>query len=230
MDSDIEKNDSMIEQLEKYNLVYIRVPAVNGVNIVQDRVDTIDGIKYILSKKMIKKARGCLMSHFKCYHMIYNDMIENKYKNAVIFEDDVSFELVDIWRRVINIRKIIKKAPKDWDVIKMNSSNITVTKTAFTNRITNYTDNEFLNQYVFRDCNSSTLAYIINRKGIKKLFKHFYKDNVLYVDDVIDTLIWRVCKTYHYKYPLFVSLEKFEKNKAGIKSNEYIKKDIYHMK
>ena len=24
MDSDIEKNDSMIEQLEKYNLVYIR--------------------------------------------------------------------------------------------------------------------------------------------------------------------------------------------------------------
>jgi len=229
MDIDTEKNDSMIEQLEKYNLKYTRVPAVIGKNVVQDKVDVVDGIKYILSKKMINKAKGCLISHFKCYNMIYNDMIKSNYRNAIIFEDDISFELINLWKGVTNMGKVIKKAPKDWEIIKLNSSNNKVTKTAFVNRITHYTDNEFLNQYVFKDCNSSTLAYIINKKGIEKILKKFYKDGVLHVDNVIDTLVWRACKTYHYKYPLFISLEKFEKNKAGVKSNKYIKTHIYKM-
>ena len=226
MERDILKNGSIIEQLNQYNLKYKRVNAIDGKQLLVGKICKVDNITYLFNRRINKKARGCLVSHFKTYNIIYEDMLKFGTENAIVCEDDISFELVNKWKEFTNIEKVINDAPSDWEIIKLNSSNRNVIKYSYQNKNC-YTDNETLCSKLYKGCNSSTLIYIINKKGIQKIRDYFYKNGVLTIDMgncTIDYIIWEVCKTYNYKYPLFVSKKELEKNKAGIKSNNFIKK------
>jgi len=226
MIKDVDRYKNVVKQLSKYNIQGTHIEGIIGDNSNYGTLQTYDNVKYIIKKELKDKATGCALSHFKCFNKIYDDMIKYEFDHALVFEDDVSFELVEIWSKFTNIQKIVEDAPSDWDIIKLNCSNRRATEIAFKNS-NFYTNNEELNKKVFENCNSSTLSYIINKGAIEKIKKHFYKDDVLIIDDVIDLILWKLCTTYNYKYPLFVTNDELENNKAGIKSSNFIRKKIY---
>lgn len=224
MENAIIKRDLMEKDLSKNVTTFYRVSAIDGKKVVPKQERSIDGIKYYLGKPMNNKAKGCLLSHFKAIKMFEN----SEYKHAIICEDDLSFALYN--KLNIDIKKVIKYAPKKWNIIKLYTSSIGILDHCFRN-----IDKGFINNTVFqkkfknRYANQSTLIYIINRSALKKINENFYKDNRLVIDEsncTIDGILWLHLNTFNYCLPLFISNPDIEKNGCGIKSNNRILKFI----
>ena len=147
LEKDIKRRESMEEQLSRYVKNYSRVEAINGREYKNNNF-LIDSVEYF-SPNVIKnpKARGCSLSHIKTFKKI----LEDKNKFSIICEDDLSFELIDLWD--ITLDNIIKDCPEDWGIIKLNTSSINTL------------------HYCFRLKNKK----FINNKEIEKaFFKSFY--------------------------------------------------------
>jgi GR25 family glycosyltransferase involved in LPS biosynthesis len=76
-----------------------------GINFTFIIVDKINEKinKIINNKNIITKAElGCLLSHLWCL----NDIKKNKYKNAIIFEDDIIFhkDFINLFKNVFSIK------------------------------------------------------------------------------------------------------------------------------
>ncbi|HSC52435.1 MAG TPA: glycosyltransferase family 25 protein [Phnomibacter sp.] len=61
------------------------------------------------NKPMVIGHVACSISH----RMVYEDMVRNNYKNALIFEDDV----VPDWAQLHHIPEVLAQLPADWDML-----------------------------------------------------------------------------------------------------------------
>ena len=148
LEKDIEKYNSLSEKLKKVNIDFTRFNAIYGEK-VRD-TETYD--KYIVPfvKPFIPNgALGCGLSHYVLANDIYNNTNDNEI--SLILEDDV----IPQFESENDITNIINEAPKDWEVILL-----------YCHGICNYKNSEWTKA----DLMGSTAAYLINKKGIEKLF------------------------------------------------------------
>ena len=131
LDSEKEKRLSMERQLKDHVKEYYRINAIQGIDgrFIKNRELEIEGFYYKLnyseeySMEFYPKGVGCLLSHIKTFNTIGNKNI------ACVCEDDLSFELIKNPNKFFF--NVIKKAPDDWEVIKLHSSSNIVLEYCF---------------------------------------------------------------------------------------------------
>ena len=220
LEEDIERRKNMEEQLNKYVENYYRVEAINGEKYKNNNF-VIDGIEYFFSKTpKNNKARGCTLSHIKTFKKI----LEDKTDVSIICEDDLSFELIDLWDTTLD--DIIKDCPEDWGIIKLNTSSIKTLNYCFNLKNKKFINNKEIEKAFFKGINSSTLCYLIKYKAVEEIWENlFYNNKINFPENsIIDHFLWGLTPSYNYYISLFKSNEDIEKNKVGIHSNNIIKK------
>ncbi len=133
---------------------------------------------------------GCTLSHLKAIKCF----LQSTDEYGVICEDDISLEYQKYWRT--DVDGVVKNAPKDWEILQISLTVHGETINKF------YTAPEYLPHSAGH---YSTVAYIINRNGANKIAAHFFPG-------VADKVLYRIAKTYTYKYPLFTHIDDAESN------------------
>ncbi len=113
---------------------------------------------------------GCACSHLK----VYQDIIGNKYKNSLVFEDD--FVLKDNFSN--NLQNVLDNIPKSCDIIYLHH---TKDQKSFFNKIFSrliYGHNSYVNHAISFRFMSSNAAYIITENGAKKITEYLKNNNM----------------------------------------------------
>ena len=171
---------------------------------------------------------ACLLSHLETIRIFS----KTNYENALIFEDDLSIDYKKYWTKTM--RQIMDEAPKDWEILKLFSyQDISEYKNTYTDWVKTITNgyNKYKSLRVEADWGFN--SNIINNKAAKKLIHEIYhnKKYVLkdtYKGDVLlhfaDYLIYKMLKTYVYKYPYFslrdnnnTYIQDFKRKKTSLK-------------
>jgi GR25 family glycosyltransferase involved in LPS biosynthesis len=192
LDRSPERRESMEKMFkdEVFNRIpNIRITATDGKK--DDIYKMIDTSEY----SGTDSEYGCLLSHLNAIKK-FN---ESKYDIALILEDDCTLELKKYWKKTI--KQIIKNAPNDWEIIMLCYINLDIDW--------NTSEEYILNTLPI----SSTLSYLINKKGSKKLVADCdnlscYKDKTYLLnlngEHKADNYIYLNTITYCYKYPVFI--------------------------
>ena len=124
---------------------------------------------------------GCALSHYKCWLEFYNSGKDH----AIFLEDDIYF-INDKFKENVDI---FLKYPQDADIvyIKRNSLN--------KSNETNYNDN-----FINIKTSYWTCGYLLTRKGVEKIMKTTYLDNLITVDEFLPILYDRSYLPEYYKY------------------------------
>ena len=137
------------------------------------------------------------------YKSIENDLRSNE--EVIIIEDDILNYYQH--RGELSISEIIKIKQQDAECIVLFSLNPDITKQllSINNTFTEYIDNR-----------GSTGCYYLTRKGVKKLYEKYIKNNRIDFTNIKTpgeggvsksggNLIFTQLKTYHYTIPLFIN-------------------------
>ena len=131
---------------------------------------------------------------------------ESNLEEVIIIEDDILNYYQHKWE--LSISEIIKIKPLDAECIVLFSLNPDITKQllSINNTFTEYIDNHW-----------STGCYYLTRKGVKKLYEKYIKNNRIDFTNIKTpgegeeylkadgNLIFTQLKTYHYTIPLFIN-------------------------
>jgi GR25 family glycosyltransferase involved in LPS biosynthesis len=181
MDRSKDRKKRMENLFHEYGITnYNRVEAVDG--------NAIDHLEPRLSKY----EEATTLSHLKAVQ----DFYESGLDSAIICEDDLSLEWIDLWKKSLN--EIIQQAPIDFEILQL----------AYTLYPHNFHHiKQDYNPFLLVTFNGA-MAYYITRKGAEKILKeHTYQNPRLNkytkIRPVSDVLIFDLAKTYTYKYCLF---------------------------
>jgi GR25 family glycosyltransferase involved in LPS biosynthesis len=205
MDIHTDRRKHIERQLDKYATYKQRISGFNGYAIKNQKNDTVDGITFINDYDGMKNAEiGCTLSHLIAIKTAYynGDTI------AIIVEDDTNINLIEMMDE--NIESIIEKAPLNYDIIKLFYMD-----TDRANKLVSY-ENPLLKNYSFlyeqegqEYSTYSTVGYLINRKGMKKILDyvmisestfHIKKENDTPYYGSADIFIYNLANTYNL-YP-----------------------------
>ena len=209
LDRSTERRKSMNEVLKDpvfNDMKKHRVEAIDGLdpkfeNYLQKNVENTN------LDKMSLKSYACLLSHIKAI----KEFLKSGDDIAIIFEDDLSMEFKKYWKT--DLETCICNAPKDWEILQLYYF-------LYKNKHLNK------NLYTKWDGMLSALAYVINKKGAKRLLKNLIKNNKFSLDlysvtpHVADVYMYSKLKTYVYKYPFFTTVSK----------DTTIHKESFHLK
>ena len=188
----------MEDQFKKYNIrKYHRIDAIDGKQIKNNKQDTVNGLKFKNNYDYgMNTELACTLSHIKAIKYAY----DHNFDKALIVEDDCSFELMDMWHDTLeNI--VEKEAPKDWEILQLFNATCDVKEKKF-----------FSREKII--CWGAT-AYLINKKGMKKIVSKCFKGDELILGKIVngqvvpksikaDEHTYRlVDHVYYYGFPLF---------------------------
>jgi GR25 family glycosyltransferase involved in LPS biosynthesis len=199
-----DKMETIFTDKQFDNIPKVRINAVDGKTLNLD--------DYFITKPTIQLTNNqyaCLLSHL----IAIREFEKTNENVALILEDDMSLDYQEFWNH--NIKEIIEQAPSDWEIIKI--SNIPM----------NCNENEYehQNQLFSKNCTASTLAYLINKKGAKKISERWYNNKYdidLNIIPVADMYIYSVLNTYEYIIPYFT----FHDNNDSVLNNVEIGQDL----
>jgi GR25 family glycosyltransferase involved in LPS biosynthesis len=129
---------------------------------------------YKIAEKVVKRIMGNQLSHY----IILNDIINNDYEYAIIFQDDAKLNnnIVDY------IDKAVKYIPQDAELINIGANKFAdcenVTPWDFEKDTEADIATEFINEYICKlseHFNPCSLAYIVTKRGARNLIDHFSK-------------------------------------------------------
>jgi len=140
----------------------------------------------VTPKNQTPGVYGCLLSHLRT---IKEFSTSNK-NIALVLEDDISLEFMPFWNK--DIKTIISQAPANWDIIMLHYTDIDPNNHKY-----------LYNRWKSNIC--STMAYLINKRGAKKIMGINRNDKwfITVEDHVADVVIYNCCNTYIYRYPYF---------------------------
>lgn len=214
LDSRFDRNSHMIDLFKTNNITnYERIPAFDGRHIDIKSLNhfvTPQGIQDALYEKKVyvpltKGAIGCALSHYTAYQKI----IEYNLNNALILEDDVSFQ--NDFLNKLNI--ILKQINNDFDILYLGYSNKINPKS--------------LKNELFIKLNKvyGLFGYIVSNKGARKLL------NIFPISQQLDTEISKNFNKLNYyvinpNYKLIFSDLSSKHSKFGtdIQHREYFAK------
>jgi len=104
LDKDVERMAKMDAQMKTLGIEYKRFSAINGANIVHNKY-----LSEFCNVFCTNGMKGCALSHL----YIWQDMVQNKYSNVCIFEDDAV--LLDNFNE--SIQNNWKQLPKDYNLL-----------------------------------------------------------------------------------------------------------------
>lgn len=164
--------DKSVDRREKTEKVFKKHKVKNV------RVSAIDG-----GSNKQDRVDACALSHIKAIKTFY----ESGEEVGVICEDDLSFEHKKYWRNSLD--GVIRDAPEDWEILQIGLIVGFFWPLAIVTKTTKL--------YIpYHDYFSSTIGYVINRKGAEKLLK--FKNQMT----IAEHYIYKPVKTYTYKYPM----------------------------
>jgi GR25 family glycosyltransferase involved in LPS biosynthesis len=174
--------------------------------IPQNRISAYDGKnspaavfnKLIINDRVHSNTEyACLLSHLETIQTF----VRSPHEVALILEDDATLEFKKYWKK--SVREIINNAPPDWEIIMvsyMYSGNHNVLLYDWSKSGQEYDRHTHENYY-------STIAYVINKKGAKKLTSVYNNDKYRLsrkYKAVADVYLFQALTTYVYKYPMFI--------------------------
>ena len=136
---------------------------------------------------------ACTLSHLKCIEKAYH----NKDKIVIICEDDICFSLLKVINKSIN--KMINNCNNNWEIIQLGHSNPDEMKLLLKEK------KEYVN---WKRDYWGAFCYVINRKGINKIYNSCFKNGKISIKDgynhriVADELLFNICKTYTLTKPI----------------------------
>ena len=170
-----------------------RVTAVNGrklSNITNCVIDDVLSLACDFDSPSMP-VLGCTLSHLKAI----KEALDNNLEKVLIVEDDVSFDLVPYWKKTIpTLIAELEIIDPNWHILSL-----------FQHTIGKHNPPKFLKNVYMQ----GTVAYIINRKGMLKIFEKLASENnrlstKLSEDLVADYFIYNVAENhYTYSNPLF---------------------------
>jgi len=191
LDRATERRNNMEKILEDPvfgNIEKIRYPAIDGnIKNFQDIImKTIYPRNY--SSSNTNQEYACLFSHLN----VIKNFSNSNYNVALIFEDDMSLEYKKYWKE--NVRQIMENAPKDWEIIQLGYTvGDKIPEELYTLNI----ERKFY----------GTGSYLIKKSAAKKLIEDLNKGDKYMLNKsipyVADVYIYKLLKTYVYKYPYF---------------------------
>lgn len=208
LDRSEDRRNHMEKMLQKINIPYEKITAVDGNNI-----EKYDYIVRRLAKKLTNYELACSLSH--CKSIVSLSSEQGKY--FLIIEDDC--DLFNTLQYNEDLEQIIKNAP-DFDILM-------IYKTSTTNILKNKYENINIITNTIKDERFGGMgAYILSTNGIKKFcsnnqYLNISKDNpkekliTNKILDAADIYIFKYLKTYVYKYN-FAGLENKLQNKSTI--------------
>lgn len=180
----VQRRKNIIKKIKKMNIYQNkRIDAINGRNLSYYNFNI--PIKYFLHTSNNELA--CTFSHLKAIFTAYY----NKEKYVIVCEDDICFELLNYSKYSFN--SLIKKAPKDWEIIQLSTSNKNQLEKLLK------LEEDFVK---WERSNWGSYSYLLNRKGMSKVVKKFSKNKVLYLPNdivtkvVADLIIYELCNSY----------------------------------
>jgi len=187
MDKSISRNNRFLNRMKKFRNYNInRIKAITPDNLNNYKINIP-----LHCKIMCKKEKGCLLSHIKAIQTSYN----NNDNYSIIAEDDM------IIKKNINWDYFISILPDDWDIIqlyyfKLPFLNNTHFKKLQKDNFLIKTDNII----------PSAAAYLINRKGMKKILKYTNGNTVDLKNHnkhcLADYVIYNKLNRYILTYPI----------------------------
>lgn len=166
------------------------------------RISAEDGTSIVLRDKIMMKNKkntnleyACLVSHLNTIKIFS----ETEYDIALIFEDDVTLEFKQFWKK--SLKTIIDDAPSDWEIIQL--CYITKQVLTYDYTLNNYKKNKYGDI-------ASMAAYIIKNSSAKKFIHDTYDPETEgyklldYHTHEADHYIYKCLRTYTYKYPYFI--------------------------
>lgn len=177
--------ENILKEPEFKHVKNQRIPAIDGKTAnIPSFFNSEENEK--INKIQSNTEYGCLLSHLETIRTFS----ETNYNIALILEDDISLDFKPYWEK--SIKEIIEEAPNDWEIIQLCYL------------FSNILDEKFNEFY------PSTLGYIINNKGAKKIMN--LRENNIYnlkkhsdtEPRVSDYFIYSYFKTYCYKHPMFI--------------------------
>jgi len=148
LDKDFKKYNALTEKLKNTDISFTRFDAIYG-NIAHTTNKYDNHISPFIKPFIPNGALGCGLSHYVLANEIYNNTNDNEI--SLILEDDV----IPQFKSYKDINNVIDAAPKDWEVILLYGQGIC-----------NYKNNKWDRAGIM----GSTAAYLINKKGIEKLY------------------------------------------------------------
>ena len=151
---------------------------------------------------------GCSFSHIKAIKQAYEDGLEEVF----IVEDDILNTYKNKWRYSLN--EIIKNKPNEAECLIFFSTNIRQNIThiqcpyCFWKWYPVFNDNK--KDAITCAGHNSTGIYYINRKGMKKLYDKYIKNNIIDFTNTREILIadklliYPLLNTYHITKPTFI--------------------------
>lgn len=173
-----------------------RIEAVDGSLLDRPELEKQYNIQPTISKNEI----GCALSHYKAIETVYND----QHEYALIIEDDCRFEYLK--HQIIPLINLLSEK-EDWEVIKLATVDRYYKQNSKT--IKHIVDNKFN-----KEGGSSAVAYIINKKGCKKIIEE-KKKITLHVSEIN---IFDSLHTYSI-YPPYFTYPYYKENKSTIRLN-----------
>ena len=187
IDTNLKRKDFMVKQLK--NKENTRISAIIPSTLP-------DIIYYKKGKDNYKPAEyACICSHIKA---IETALTSNK-EYFIILEDDMIFSFD------INIEKMLKTAPKDWEVLQLMTSNSRKLDKLYNLSL------EDTHWIKWENGNFCTGSYVMNKTGAKKLLKRLKPNGILDFSTILevplqaDYIIYYFCTTYTSTFPLFYS-------------------------
>ncbi|MDT0596431.1 glycosyltransferase family 25 protein [Glaciecola petra] len=149
-----------IEQLTKYDLDYIRIPAVDGEQLSEQAIQTHTKADYRDYYKTLRVGEiGCYLSHRKCWERV----LEKSLDYAIILEDDFVLE-----EDLGSLPELLSNIEQSWDCIKL------LEYPEKRNAVQSFA---YGDKTLFRydKIPSRTCAYVISKSGASKMLKHSEK-------------------------------------------------------
>ena len=162
----LKQNITNLNVSNHINFVYIKAVEQSTFN---DHVFTVCNTWFdpYLKTGITTGEVGCALSHNKCWNQFYTSQKEY----ALILEDDVEFtEKYDI-----NLETLLNY-PKDADIVYIHRKKLKQNEIKYDDVFTNV------------KASSWTCGYLLTRKGVEKLLKTKYLDNLIVVDDFLPIL------------------------------------------
>ena len=173
----------LLDKFNKYELNHTRVEAIEGNNLDIEEYKK----NYTINEKMNKFEVACTLSHLKAIELCYNQNLEF----ALILEDDTNFDYFKYKKKpIIELVKELKILKGDciqvgWTGGKKIFSKISQSK-----------------KELIRENASGTQAYLITRKGMKKILDYFKLSKKI---EVADILVYKKLDNYlvkpYFSYP-----------------------------
>jgi GR25 family glycosyltransferase involved in LPS biosynthesis len=170
MDKHISRRDYITNQLDKVSHTYHRVKGFNGNLITTPSAGNIEDVSFVNSYDRLTKSEvGCCISHILAIKQAY----ESGTVVAMICEDDI---YLGTYSLIPRLSDIVSDAPKDWKILQLYSMDFSNDK-KYSNFVKN-NDGKYI--YVKREypkkAFASTLAYLINRKGMSDILQKVYRN------------------------------------------------------